>query len=359
MDTKNTLQHVPNCEVNTVLDKIRIMCLQNWETLLFLIIIVIKVLYYGKEIAPDYFVLKDLEPPVIASLLPFIAIAFLFRKKRRYYLVFINIVVSLILFADTVYYRYFKDIISIGGVRDSFLLKIVASSVGALIVPRDFIYLMDILILTPLVCKIKIIKNSSPTNYTLHSRVIIFILMFSLGVAWDGKYIYQLSKEQPLLITTMSNKIYLTKILGNINFHALDVFNFASNKVSSMQKMPENMKQDIQAFFNKKNQNKSKNLYGSEAGKNLIVIQVEALQQFVINSKINGQEITPNLNRWIGKSLYFDNYFYQVSEGNTSDAEFMSNNSLYPAASGAAYYRYPTDTLDSLPQELKNKGYYT
>jgi len=64
---------------------------------------------------------------------------------------------------------------------------------------------------------------------------------------------------------------------------------------------------------------------------------MEALQHFVINSKMNGREITPNLNKLVKESLYFDNIYVQVAGGNTSDAEFMTNTSLYPAKEGAAY----------------------
>jgi len=33
-----------------------------------------------------------------------------------------------------------------------------------------------------------------------------------------------------------------------------------------------------------------------------------------------------------------------VSGGNTSDAEFVTNNSLYPAKEGAVYHLYPENT---------------
>ena len=81
------------------------------------------------------------------------------------------------------------------------------------------------------------------------------------------------------------------------------------------------------------------------------------MQQFVINQKINGAEITPNLNKWASRSAYFDNYFYQVSAGGTSDAELMTNNSLYPAPSGAAYYLYSSNYYNSLPRILGTSGY--
>ncbi len=124
--------------------------------------------------------------------------------------------------------------------------------------------------------------------------------------------------------------------------------------------MPEERVEKIKDFLKQNDQQSGQTKFqGKYSGKNLIVIQVEALQQFVINQKVNGKEITPNLNRWIKKRMYFDNYYYQVAGGTTADAEFMSNNSLYPAQSGAAYYTYSGNTYNSLGVALKNKGYYT
>ena len=97
----------------------------------------------------------------------------------------------------------------------------------------------------------------------------------------------------------------------------------------------------------------------SAKGKNLIIVQVEALQQFVIDKTVMGQEITPNLNKLIKSSAYFNNYFYQIAAGGTSDAEFMSNNSLYPAPSGAAFFFYANNNYLSLPKALVKNGYET
>jgi phosphoglycerol transferase MdoB-like AlkP superfamily enzyme len=43
--------------------------------------------------------------------------------------------------------------------------------------------------------------------------------------------------------------------------------------------------------------------------------------------------------------------------GNTSDAEFLSNNSLYPLKEGSVYFRYPSNTYESIPNLLKKEGY--
>ncbi len=98
---------------------------------------------------------------------------------------------------------------------------------------------------------------------------------------------------------------------------------------------------------------------GIGKGKNLIVIQVEALQNFVINLHYDGQEITPNLNRLIQEqgTLYFDKYFQLIGRGNTADAEFVSNNSLYPSMDEPTYSQYEGNTFYGLPWVLRDNGY--
>ena len=98
--------------------------------------------------------------------------------------------------------------------------------------------------------------------------------------------------------------------------------------------------------------------YGIAEGRNVIVLQVEAMQNFVIGAYYEGQEITPNLNRLIAKdSFYFDNYYYQIGGGNTADAEFAVNNSLFAPENDAGYVKYADNTYHGLPYLLKDHGY--
>ncbi len=328
------------------------------DVFVFSALIIAKIMFYGRQISTDYFDGAALKPIVAASILPIIGITFLFKENKRVKALYtLDLIMSLLLLADTAYFRYFKDIISVGAIRNGTMLGGVLSCVTTLIKFKDIYYLLDLVMLFPLV-RIMYKKKGNKLNGI--TRFMIFLMCFATGILVDGRYIHQLSVEQPLLITTMSNKLYLTRILGNVNYHALDIYNFANNLVESKKVVSSETKEEIKTYLQSNNQeNQAMVLKGAANGKNLIMIQVEALQQFAVNTKINGVEVTPSLNKWINKSLYFDNYFYQVSSGNTSDAEFMSLNSLYPAESGAAYYRYTGDTLDSLPIELSAKGYTT
>jgi phosphoglycerol transferase MdoB-like AlkP superfamily enzyme len=101
------------------------------------------------------------------------------------------------------------------------------------------------------------------------------------------------------------------------------------------------------------------NLTGIGKGKNLIMIQVESLQNFVIGRSYHGREITPNLNRLVKEGIYFNNIYDQTAAGNTSDATLLANSSLFPSRKGAVSFLYAQNYFDSLPKVLREKGYTT
>ncbi|WP_409288149.1 LTA synthase family protein [Peribacillus sp. SCS-37] len=97
----------------------------------------------------------------------------------------------------------------------------------------------------------------------------------------------------------------------------------------------------------------------SARGKNLIIIQLESVQNFFVGLKAFGQEVTPNLNNLAKNSFYFPHIYTQVGKGNTSDAEFVVNTSIYalgdvPMSSAAEGIKVP-----GLPRELGKKNYRT
>ena len=56
-------------------------------------------------------------------------------------------------------------------------------------------------------------------------------------------------------------------------------------------------------------------------GKNIIILQLESIQEFVLHKTINGKEITPNLNKFLEENIEFSNMFIQ-SYSSTADSEF-------------------------------------
>jgi len=93
--------------------------------------------------------------------------------------------------------------------------------------------------------------------------------------------------------------------------------------------------------------------------KNLIIILVESYGDWALNTKVDGVEIAPNLNRLVREDgvLYFSKVLPQVKGGRSSDAQLLLNTGLLPVQDGAASFLCSANVLPSLPKALKEKGY--
>lgn len=326
------------------------------DIIVFLLIVTLKILIFSGATATGYYTVKSLILPVFSSVLILGSFACLFGKRKRAKLLFtFNLIITILIISDLDYFRYFKDIISIPVLKNGFQLTAVGSSVGNVFHIGDLLYAVDLILIIPLVDYLRYKKGE---EIKIKFRFALFALLLLAGFSADARCIYSLSVEQPRLLSTMFNRIYVANSLGSLNYHYIDLYNFIASDVSKHTPLSTQQEENIKKFL-QNNSSDTNNMKGIMKGKNLIIIQVEALQQFVIGNKINGQEITPNLNNWIKRSTYFDNYFYQIAAGGTSDAEFISNNSLYPAPSGAAYYLFSGNDYEALPGALKNQGYTT
>jgi lipoteichoic acid synthase len=98
---------------------------------------------------------------------------------------------------------------------------------------------------------------------------------------------------------------------------------------------------------------------GTFRGKNVIIVQVEALNTMLMQNKIDGKEITPNLNKIVGESWYFPNTYSETGMGNTADAEFIVNASLFAPRGQAAPVAYADRKVPALPRLMGALGYDT
>lgn len=326
------------------------------DIIAFVVIVPIKLIEYGKTLTIGTSSFPSLIPSIIASIAILLSIAFLFKnKKRSRYLFMCNLIITIFILGDLNYYRYFKDVVSIPVLINGLMLGAVKASVGSVFKLTDLFYIVDLLFVIPLIDRY---KYKHGTEIKKSMRLAFAALMLVASSSLNAYYFYKLSVEQPRLLTTLYNKVYVVTKLGDLNYHMLDIFIVAQNNIQKGIPLSANKENTIKTYLESKSTT-TQNMRDAMQGKNLIVIQVEALQQFAINSKVNGVEVTPNLNKWLKSTMYFDNYYYQIASGGTSDAEFMSNNSLYPAAQGAAYYLYAGNVYNSLPKELKDSGYTT
>ena len=81
------------------------------------------------------------------------------------------------------------------------------------------------------------------------------------------------------------------------------------------------------------------NIQISSRGKNVLTIHAESIQQFALDTYMNGEELTPNLNKLAREGLYFSNFYAQESVGTSSDSEFTFFNLAYACVKRNCSYK--------------------
>lgn len=308
----------------------------------------------GAEGAMQNFLL--LLNPLPAGLL-LLGINLFFKGRKSYWiLIATDFVLSLWLFANILYYREFSNFLSLSIIKTS---GSTADNLGKSIVgitrATDFLTFIDIALVIILMVS-KIVK------YDLRPLKLKFnLLLEGIAVLLIGINLMMAQKDRPGLLTRTFDNSYIVKYLGMNEYAVYDAFKTAQTS-EQMAKANVSDLQSVKKYL-KLNYVKPNSAYtGVAKGKNVMVIHLESFQQFLIGYKWKGKEVTPNLNKLYHakNTLSFSNFYNQVGQGKTSDAEMMLENSLFGLQSGSAMSSYGTsNTFESAPAILNQQGGYT
>jgi phosphoglycerol transferase MdoB-like AlkP superfamily enzyme len=175
------------------------------------------------------------------------------------------------------------------------------------------------------------------------------IFFFNLGLA---------ETERPQLLTRSFDREMLVKNISVYNFHIYD--GVLQSKTSAQRALADsNSLTEIENYVKANKKEPDKDMFGIAKDRNVILVSLESTQSFVINETINGKEITPFLNDFIGESYNFENFYHQTGQGKTSDSEFIVENSLYPLGRGAVFFTNSNNEYVAAPELLKDQGYYS
>jgi len=294
--------------------------------------------------------------PLPAGLL-LLGISLFFKGRKSYWiLIATDFVLSLWLFANILYYREFSNFLSLSIIKTS---GSTADNLGKSIVgitrATDFLTFIDIALVIILMVS-KIVK------YDLRPLKLKFnLLLAGIAVLLIGINLMMAQKDRPGLLTRTFDNSYIVKYLGMNEYAVYDAFKTAQTS-EQMAKANVSDLQSVKKYL-KLNYVKPNSAYtGVAKGKNVMVIHLESFQQFLIGYKWKGKEVTPNLNKLYHakNTLSFSNFYNQVGQGKTSDAEMMLENSLFGLQSGSAMSSYGTsNTFESAPAILNQQGGYT
>lgn len=294
--------------------------------------------------------------PIPAALLT-VGIALYFSGRLSYWLMMIiDFLESIWIFANIVYYREFSDFLSMGIIKGSGNVQNnLGKSLMEIIHFSDFLVFLDIVVLI-LLLVFKVIRIDARPFKKRYAALISGLAL----ILMVGEYGLANSDRSGLLTRTFDNN-YIVKYLGLNEYAAFNAYQ--THKESATRSHAKASDMDSILKYLKNNRAAANPQYfGKAKGKNVFIIHLESFQQFLINYKVDGKAVTPHLNAFYKNqnTLSFDNFYHQVAQGKTSDAEIMLENSLYGLPQGSAMVTYGAqNTFQAAPAILDQHGYTT
>jgi len=330
---------------------------------LFTLSMLVKLTLFNRWIDVRYMEMTTADAVIAAGTLLFLSgwTALLPVRARLVSLAALNIGLTLVLYADLLYFRHFQDLIAVPVLLQARQIGSLGGSIAALMRPDDVLLFLDwpAVLLLPW---LPLSRRRNGRGFAGRSvRAAVCALVCAAGFLMAALPIRDAARgwARGLFGADWWN-VSIYNVVGLYGFHAYDAYQYAKRKYASVPLAAEAEAESAGWFAQRGRLRETLSrdgLYGRYAGHHVILVQVEALQSFVIGREWNGRPVTPRLNELLGESVYFDRFYHQAAQGRTADADFAAQCSLHPLASGAVFIRHADRDYDCLPGILKEAGY--
>jgi lipoteichoic acid synthase len=278
----------------------------------------------------------------------FCLIEWLSSKRKMLYYMIVNLLFTLMYFTVLMYYKYYGVIVTYHALSQAGKVADVGNSTFSLLDPYYLFIFVDIIVLTIVLWrpKYKHIRRKfsmKPVNKTAISVLFAVSVALCLFNIWPNRASMNENKK--------------AEEMGILNYEVYTIF-ADSTEDEPMVDMKDITQNAIDKLKNVQPPQTVK-YYGADKGKNVIILQMESFQDFLIGLKVDGQEITPNMNKLAQDNFHYNHFYTMVGSGTTSDAEYVVNTSLYVPKHEPATEHYVEKALPSLPKLMHANGYTT
>lgn len=285
--------------------------------------------------------------------------AYLFKPNNQFkYLFTLVIINTAICVINGIYYSFYSSFASfslltalgqVGEVGDAVLEKLQI---------QHFIYLI------PLILFWYINKRLVKKDYFNYVKKIekgkkLFVGSLGVSILVLGLNLSMISGTSYSSLVKQWNRETIVKSFGIVIYQGNDLVQTTRSKLNSLFGYDEASRKFVEYYTNRESEDSDNKYTGIFEGKNVIMMHLESMMTFFVDLKINGVEVTPNLNKLTKQGLYFSNFYPEISVGTSSDTEFTVNTSLLPVSSGTVFVSYYDRYYESLERLLSDKGYYT
>lgn len=283
-----------------------------------------------------------------------ISLFFKTAKVRHRYLITISVLLAIVLFANVAFYRFYNDFITLAVLFQTSNFGDLGTSVTEIINWYDIFYFTDVVVLILAIKFLPKLQEAAPIRKDIRRAYFVLavaMVFLNLGLA---------ETERPQLLTRAFDRELLVKNIGTYNYHLYDIY--VQSKSSAQRALADGSELvEVDNYVQANQSAINEEMFGKYKGRNVIFVQLESLQNFVINNKMNGEVITPFLNSLTQDkdTYYFSDFYHQTGLGKTSDSEFIVENSLFGLGSGAVFFTHGGNTYNSMSERLNENGYFT
>lgn len=275
------------------------------------------------------------------------------NRRNKFGYIYLNIVyavVTFIIYANFLYYSYSTNFLSFYQIENIKYAKEIGSGISCIIdVKSILIFWIDNILITLLsIVAYRKTEKTTYNNKLLKTILIVIIILINIFIV--------VGRINNIYISKGYNKSLIVQGASIYYYHYEDAKDYFSSLFVKGKIDEEKLKSAYEQNLNEKE--KTTQYTGIAKDSNVIIVQLESLNEYIIGKKVNGKEIMPNLNKFFRENIYCSD-MYNQGLGTTADSEFEMENSMYPLENGYVFQKYAGNTWLDIYTTLRNNGYYT
>ena len=284
------------------------------------------------------------------------AFSYFMKPKGRFkYFITWSVILTLVCLINSIYYSNYISFTSFSLLATSLQVIGVSDAMKTIMEMKDLCYIWAPIVLIFINSKLKKKDYYSKDAY---SGKKVFLKCFLGAFIVFGFFASTLTGTDISRLYKQWNREYVVMKFGIYMYQTNDLIASLKPQISPLfgyDKAAKEFREYYEENTNPKSDNEYTDIF---KGKNVLVIHAESIQNFLLNTEINGTAIAPNLKRLASEGMYFSNFYAQESVGTSSDSEFTYSTSLMPASSGTVFVSYWDREYPSIQKFMKNEGYY-
>lgn len=228
----------------------------------------------------------------LVTILLVMSVLYTIGMRRYMILLWIGSILMTVLFlADTLYGRYYFNPITLSiFFSQLYMADDVSGSAFGLIKWKDLVFFMDYLVLLPFYIITKPMRRKMVKPISLWKHIVYGLVVFFVGLT----VVFSLRYQALNTVHYVYERKNIAKDLGLLYYHGYDI----KDRIDSSLNKQKITEEDIEYIYayDGDNSSESNAFSGIAKGRNLYIIQLEAIMGYLIDYDVDGQEVMPFLN---------------------------------------------------------------